>query len=125
MNIVQQVVILSAEREELSGGENARRTLGLESVLEGAGLTFKPAKGFYKGSKENSFVVIIPSQAHIEGLLKLAKSFNQESILHQDSNQIARLLYADGRVEQLGKLVQVTKEVAQTLDGYTQMDDKF
>lgn len=126
MNTVQQVVILSGELSSLSSTENTRRTTLLNDMIAELKLPFKKATGVYKGSKENSFVVIVNDQADINTLANFAfKSFGQESILHQDSNQLARLVYSDGKMETLGKLVQVSKELAETLDNYTLMEDKF
>lgn len=123
MNIVQQVVILSAE---LSGQDNNRRTALLNDMLAELRLPFKTAIGVYNGSKENSFVVVVNSQADIDVLKGFAfKSFGQESILHQDANQEARLIFADDSTKQLGKLEQVSKELALSLDNYTEMGGKF
>jgi hypothetical protein len=126
MNTVQQVVILSGELSSLSSTENTRRTTLLNDMIAELRLPFKSSKGVYKGSAESSFVVIVREQADIDALTGFAfKSFGQESILHQDSNQLARLIYSDGKTETLGKLVQVPKELAETLDNYTVMEDKF
>lgn len=126
MNMVQQVVILSAELSGLPSISNDRRTTLLNDMIAELKLSFKPAKGVYKGSSENSFVVIVNDQADIDTLANFAFiSFGQESVLHQDSNQLARLVYADGRMETLGRLAQVPKELAESLDNYTVMEDKF
>jgi hypothetical protein len=126
MNTVEQVVILSAELSKLSSVENDRRTVLLNDMIAELKLPFKSAKGVYKGSAENSFVVIVREQADIDTLTGFAfKAFGQESVLHQDSNQLARLIYSDGKMETLGKLVQVPKELTKTLDNYTIMEDKF
>jgi hypothetical protein len=126
MNTVEQVVILSAELSKLSSVENDRRTVLLNDMITELRLPFKPAKGVYKGSSENSFVVVVKDQADIDALTGFAfKGFGQESVLHQDSNQLARLIYADGKMETLGKLVQVPKELTETLDNYTVMENKF
>lgn len=123
MNTVSQVVILSAE---LSGEDNNRRTSLLNDMIAELKLPFKRAVGVYQGGKENSFVVVVNSQADIDVLKGFAfKSFGQESILHQDANQEARLIFADDSTKQLGKLQQVSKELALTLDNYTEMDGKF
>jgi hypothetical protein len=126
MNTVEQVVILSAELSKLSSVENDRRTVLLNDMIAELKLPFKSAKGVYKGSAENSFVVIVREQADIDTLTGFAfKAFGQESVLHQDSNQLARLIYADGKMETLGKLVQVSKELTASLDNYTVMEGKF
>ena len=126
MNTVQQVVIMSAELSSLTAGENSRRTELLNDMITELRLPFKPAKGVYKGTSESSFVVVVNDQADIGTLAGFAfKSFGQESILHQDSNQLARLIFSDGKMETLGKLVQVPKELTKTLENYTIMEDKF
>ena len=126
MNTVQQVVILSGELSSLSSNENDRRTTLLNDMIAELRLPFKRAEGVYKGTIEKSFVVVVNDQADIDTLAGFAfKSFGQESILHQDSNQLARLIYADGKTETLGKLVQVSKELAETKDNYTVMENKF
>jgi hypothetical protein len=126
MNTVEQVVILSAELSKLSSVENDRRTVLLNDMITELRLPFKSAKGVYKGSAENSFVVIVREQADIDTLTGFAfKAFGQESVLHQDANQLAQLIYANGKTETLGKLVQVPKELAETLDNYTIMEGKF
>jgi hypothetical protein len=124
MNIVQQVVILSGELSTVK--DNARRTALLNDMIAELRLPFKKASGTYKGQSENSFVVIVNEQADIDTLANFAfKSFGQESILHQDANQEARLIFADGTTQRLGRLEQVSKELALTLDSYTEMDGKF
>lgn len=124
MNTVQQVVILSAELS--TANDNARRTSLLNDMIAELKLPFKPALGVYMGNKENSFVVVVESQAEIDVLKGFAfKSFGQESILHQDANQEARLIFADDSTKQLGRLEQVSKEEALSLDNYTEMNGKF
>lgn len=124
MNTTQQVVILSAE---LSGNkDNDRRTTLLNDMITELRLPFKRANGTYKGQSENSFVVIVNNQSDIDTLANFAfKSFNQESILHQDANQEARLIFSDGSTQQLGRLQQVPKELALSLDSYTEMENKY
>lgn len=124
MNTVQQVIILSAELSKLSSTENERRTVLLNDMITELRLPFKPAKGVYKGSEETSFVVIVRDQGDIDTITGFAfKSFGQESVLHQDSNQRARLIFADGKTQELGKLVQV--DDVKNLDNYTMMEGKF
>jgi hypothetical protein len=126
MNTVEQVVILSAELSSLSSEQNTRRTALLNDMISELRLPFKTAKGIYKGSEESSFVVVVRNEADIETLANFAfKSFGQESVLHQDSNQLARLIFATGETQEVGKLVQVSKMLAQSMDNYTLMDGKY
>ena len=126
MNIVRQVVILSAEKNELTPEVNAVRTATLESVLELRNCSYVTADGVYKNSKEKCFVVMVDSQQDIEDLKSLAfLKFGQESVLVQDSNQIAKLEFRDGKKVELGKLKQTNKENAENRDAYTFVDGKY
>lgn len=127
MNISRQVVILSAETGNATFEGNRQRTENLEACLNDLNLTFKRGTGVYKGTQETSFVVIVNNETDIQVLKDFAfKSFAQDSILHVDSNQEAVLIYNDGTREQLGRLEQVSREVAIGRDSYTILDnDKF
>lgn len=126
MNTIQQVVILSAELADKRFESNRQRTSNLEACLDDCNMRFKPAKGVYKGRAEDSFVVVLKDNAELETLKDFAfKSFNQESILYQDANGEAYLIYQDGKAEQLGRLEQVSEELARKNDAYTEMDGKF
>lgn len=126
MNISKQVVILSAELSTNTFEGNRQRTATLEGILQDLHLPFNKALGVYKGSEETSFVVIVRDETDIEVLRDFAfKNFGQESILVQDANQEAYLLYQDGTTERLGVLEQTTKENALKQDAYTLMNDQY
>lgn len=126
MNISSQVIILSAELSSLSSKENVRRSTLLNDLLVELKMPFNTAEGVYKGMKETSFVVIVGDNSELETIKNLAfKSFNQESVLHQDVNQEAFLMFRDGNIERLGRLEQVSKQEVETLDAYTVMDGKY
>lgn len=126
MNISRQVVILSGELSSLSSKENVRRTELLNDMLVELNFSFNSALGVYKGVAESSFVVLINDSADLETLKNFAfKSFNQESILHQDTNQEAFLIYQNGTMERLGRLEQISKDEAESLISYTEMDGKY
>lgn len=126
MNISQQVVILSAEKAGDSVENKDLSTRTLRHCLEDCFFKYKEATGLYKGQAENAFVVIIDNQFDLQTLKDFAfKNFGQESILHQDANQEAYLLYADGTSERLGRLEQVTKEEALKQDSYTILNDNY
>ena len=114
-----QFVILSAELSHLTLEENNTRTNQLELMLKHSG--FKPVlmKGVYKGSSEISFFVPITRIDDIERLEFIAfDRFQQESILVQYSDGHSRLHYPN-HVEHIGKVREITKEVALTKDCYT------
>ena len=126
MNITKQVVILSATRPQDSIENTNFRTNTLRGILGDIRLPFNEATGVYKGQQETSFVVVINDEQDLENLKSFAfKSFDQESILLQDSNQEAYLIYSNNRIERLGRLEQVSKEVAQDLDSYTIMNNNY
>ena len=121
-----QYVILSAELSHLTREENRTRTNQLELMLKHAG--FKPVlmKGFYKGSSETSFLIsldrfFVPTERidDIERLEFIAfDRFQQESILVQYSDGHARLHYPN-HIEHIGKIREVSEEIALTKDSYT------
>jgi len=123
-----QFVILSAELSHLTPQENEIRTNQLQLMLTKLG--FKPTEmiGCYKGDQENSFFVPITrvddrgllSGNHNSNLLEFIafEQFNQESILVQYSDGHSRLHYPD-HVEYIGKVREVSEEVASTKDAFT------
>tara|TARA_Y100000114_G_scaffold104558_1_gene97786 strand:+ start:81 stop:503 length:423 start_codon:yes stop_codon:yes gene_type:complete len=123
-----QFVLISAELSHLSPEENNTRTNQLELMLRHHG--FKPVlmKGVYKGSSEISFFVPIgifsvgSSITHLDDIVHLEfiafDRFQQESILVQYSDGHSRLHYPN-HVEHIGKVREVTKDVALTKDAYT------
>ena len=126
MNTVNQVVILSAERNDQTFEGNRQRSINLATCLEELGFKFREATGVYKGKEETSFVVLIKDSFELDVLKDFAFiSFGQESILYQDANQEAYLIYSDKREERLGKLEQTTKEEALKQDSFTVMGGQY
>ena len=126
MNTTQQVIILSAERTENSFEKNRQLTENLAGCLEDLNITASRATGVYNGSSESSFVAIVKSEADIEAVTSLAfKSFNQDAIIHQDSNQEAYLLDKSGKTIQLGRLLEIPKTDIENLENYTLLNGKY
>lgn len=127
MNISKQVVILSAERSENSKEVNAANNELLAANIKDLGLPFSIGSGVYQnGPEEVSLVVGVNSSSDIEKLKEIAfKGFNQESILHQDANQEAYLIYQNGKIQRLGRLEEVAKEVAVNTCNYTILNGKY
>ena len=123
MNTVQQVVILSAERSENTFEGNRQRTETLKAILQDINVEFSEATGvFENGPEEQTIVAIIKDDAELEAIKDFAfKSFNQDAILHQDANQEAYLISNKGETTRLGRLQQVSKEVALSTGNYTLM----
>lgn len=126
MNISKQVVILSATKNGDSVENTNFRTKTLRGVLGDLRLPFSEATGVYKGQTETSFVVVVTDNFDIDTLKGLAfKNFDQESILVQDSNQEAYLIFNNGTTQNLGRLEQVSEEQAKELDNYTILNGNF
>lgn len=53
----------------------------------------KPARGYYGGECESSYLVRLDKSEDREALLELAKDYEQESILYVDNERQAALLY--------------------------------
>lgn len=126
MNISKQVVILSAENSTNTFEGNRQRTTTLEGMLEDIGLPFERATGVYKGQREASFVVIVRDETDIDILKGFAfNNFNQEAVLLQDANQEAHLIFRNGSSERLGRLEQVSEEIAMSQDSFTLLNDSY
>ena len=114
-----QFVLLSAELSGLTASENQTRSNQLVLMLTKLG--FKPVamQGVYKGSSETSFFVPITRIDDIERLEFIAfDRFQQESILVQYSDGHSRLHYPN-HIEHIGKIREVSKDIALTKDAYT------
>ena len=127
MNISKQVIILSAEKNTLSADENTQRTNILKGCLRDVKIDFNTATGVWNNeAEENSIVAIVKNEDEIRAITDFAfKNFDQDAIVHQDANQEARLINKDGTVLALGRLLQVTKEVAIAKGSYTIMNDIY
>lgn len=126
MNTFEQVIILSAELTTNTTKENERVTNLLEDCIKDIKLGYSKAQGFYKGVSENSFVVIVKDNDEIETLKDFAfKTFNQESILHQDANGVAYLVYKSDIAEILGRLRRTTRDDATKQDNYTILKGEY
>lgn len=125
MNITQQIIILSANQNDGNNEKNRQLHENLKACLTDCGFRYKEATGVYKGQEEDSFVVLVNNETDIQTVKDFAfKSFNQESVLYQDVNQEAYLLYQNGTTKQLGRLEQVNSKLVETLDSYTVMDGR-
>lgn len=82
----REFIIMSAEREKYSKDKNHRLTARLSHILLELGINCKPIDGYYKGSKEVSFMCFLePNKGFdIEFFERLAKNFDQECILYRD-----------------------------------------
>jgi hypothetical protein len=120
MNTMLPVVLISAELSSADRYMNQDRTSRLRSRLIELGLPFDGVTGVYKGTKEVAFLVVT---SDVEQMQKLAREFSQEAILSSDANRMSTLHFSNGYAKTVGKLKQITKEEAFSLDNYTIVTD--
>jgi len=125
MNRSNQIVILSAELSTLSKKQNFFSTELLEQMLTDCNFNFIPAIGSYKGTQENSFVVMLTDSADIEVLRGFAAKFNQDSILYIDSNGLSTLLYGDNTSENIPTPRFMCESEALNKDAWTKIGSNY
>ena len=119
MNVFKQFALISAERKDLTQGENETRTNQLKLMLEHSKLFHVEGQGFYDGHKEVTFFVELPNQDDIERIEMIGLDrFQQDCVAIQYPDGHTRLHYPN-EVEYLGKIRQVTEEYAKKQDAYS------
>lgn len=109
--------ILSAFRTEHSESMNIVRHTAAMALISSLGLTCHEVIGRYKGSNELS--ISVEGDAGIVVSL-LAVLYSQESYLQVDDiTGQALLVYGDNRVEMIGRMTAVSKEVADAASSST------
>ncbi|MCI0558992.1 MAG: hypothetical protein MN733_10890 [Nitrososphaera sp.] len=104
------LVLLSAERSDVSDNQNAQRTQALLHTLIALGFDYQEAEGQYEGRVESSFAVklYVPIEEELDKLKRIAFNvFLQDSILVVDTQDKATLLYNHGREEYLGDWIEI------------------
>ena len=125
MNTKQQVIVLSGELKGESYVKNRIYSNLLESRLKDLQIVYNKALGSYKSEKETSFVCLPKNEEEINLLKHIAFNlFNQESVLYQDANGKAYLIYSDDTSVTLGKLRQVPMSQTENLEAFTILNDK-
>jgi hypothetical protein len=93
------MIILSANKQDLTMSENMLRTQHLFNILNKQYVVLAKNIGSYLNEQEMSFTV---DSNDINSLLEIAKLFNQESILHVNADNIATLHFTTGNSLILG-----------------------
>jgi hypothetical protein len=118
-----RLVIISASLEFKTQLENNDRTLNLGKSLDDLNMNFTSSQGVYRGSSEQSFVVLPRNDEELQVLKDLAfNNFFQESILLRGYNGQAMLVYSDDTTEELGTIKQVSPKLIEQLESYTVMN---
>lgn len=92
MNTETPFLVLSADRIEYDESLNALRRDTFEHQLRARELDFKRVDGSYKGTREVSYVVLIPTTGAEADAIRLARRYGQESVLYVDANRFATLI---------------------------------
>ena len=88
-------VMISSEKFNLDIRVNTSRTNQLRQHLLNYGLKHHIATGVSDGYKENSFLVYLKDENTLGDLKRIARQYNQESILHVDVDGLGQLLNTD------------------------------
>jgi hypothetical protein len=115
---------ISAELSTESAGHNAKATMELESELRALGLSFTTVTGRYKGTTEESFMVV--GSPSVESTIReLASKFGQESYLIVNNENQGFLNDNSGELVKLGQYTETTKEDALKHDSNSEIDGRF
>ena len=97
----------------------------LSIVRSNLGNDARPVEGVYKGKHERAYIVPLIDTT-LNDVLKLAREFDQESILFLDNQRQGWLHYCDRCLsDYLGTFKEVSPMVADTLDTYTKDGVKY
>jgi hypothetical protein len=127
MNIQEKIVIISAEKDGVTGLDQVARTDRLRGMLNQMYLSHGVFSGFtsatriHNGKNEDVFIVKLKDsdwENELEVLQGYAENFGQEAIFFSDANRNTELLFTDGSSEALGRLVSITKEEAKNTASY-------
>lgn len=112
------MIILSAERSNLTVKENRVRTLSLMKKLRMFGYTFKVIRGNYRTIGETSIVV---QSNNIGGLVYLSAMYNQDCILHVDDVNSRAMFCSALSSDIVGTWSKVSKDIALDSVGYSKI----
>ncbi len=93
-------IFVSVYQDDVELYDNMVNALDAFRGMKSTGATVTPVEGVYKGYKEKS-MMLYNTQDNLENVLKLAKHFNQESVLITDEEGKGWLRYLDGRKDEL------------------------
>lgn len=110
--ISREFIVISAERADHSIDRNTADTKALRDLLRAGPSTFRELVGTWKGIAEASFAVILSTDVanrvgQVEALLRLGHAFNQDALLHVDSErEVALIAVDDASRSYLGRWVE-------------------
>ncbi len=117
MNIRQRVAVIALNRPSIQDDKDVLLIADLESKH---GLKYQEAYRFYKGTNENSYMILVPEDSTLNEVRKLARDYNQESILIIDEDRKARLEFTQtGSTVQLGTWTEISALEARERENWT------
>lgn len=112
------VLIASACRPNMTRTERRDAMARLRRNALQAGFAVIPAKGYWQGAPEPSYVIVDRNRGGLQSFAdRVLREFRQDAVLYVDSFRHAALFFRDGSTEPMGRLT-ATSERPQA-DGYT------
>jgi hypothetical protein len=113
-------LIFSVFKSNESSNVNETRHLTVKEILNSRNVSYVDCIGSYEGIEEKSFLVVSRDLDLIQDLIDMAlMEYSQDSVMLVEGQQSARLLFANGRSERIGNVVQVSEVEAKSFVGYT------
>ena len=128
---MKSFVIVSAEKTTNTPAENDRATMQLLDFLERTELEFTKVHGMYNGTREVSFLVILPfdseaRRAAYDSITKYAfHALHQDSVLFVDGDDGHAELITDLMGLHIGTWHNVSEVDAKAHGAYTQIGELF
>lgn len=119
-----RIFFISAYDVKESERINAAKSLELLEDLRRLGFDPVEVQGRYQGADEPSFAVRGTFKDE-NGLVELAKSYGQQSILSLEANWTAETLFTSGVRFPSGSMVEVDKDTALSDTGYSYINGKY
>jgi hypothetical protein len=118
MNIqdIKPILIFSVFELGNSTHLNISNTDNVCKMLEENSIPYKLLDGVYKGSIETSVLV---TYKHIKLVESLCKDYKQDCFLYSDEFRSSALIYKNNKIEHIGKLTAIPKNIADKLESYT------
>jgi len=119
--VFTEFFIFSAHKKGLSVNENHKRSRELWNVLTDLGANFVNVGGCYKGSKEQSIMLLDGNEETVKELCGL---YDQESYLHRSADNSVLLKMLEGEIIELGEPLVITQNELNDFESYTILPQK-
>lgn len=117
MNIRPNILIVSVFQKGVDAKQNVESHAQVLQTLKSTGVPHVELQGKYNGIEELS--ILVQGFEYRSVVERLAKAFNQECYLESHNDRATSLVFADGSRQNIGTLVNVTKEEAEANGSYS------